>query len=432
MIKSQMVIAVIFLVLGCKDLRLNHTYDEACVIKLHTLLDRKEYFRLEKQLNECKEKIEPSQRLYYRAFVDNAFNRNESSSEAIDSLLNPSDSSQLKDSAKAVLHLLQGDDYFKLFQYAKAAKADSIVLSSYSKSLDSEKIEDIKNDLLIRNALRNTPAQHTSISNTNMIRWRKDRIGLIEIPLKHNGSLYSSIFDTRANISSITETYAAKLGLKILPVSYTEESGITGNTFKTGLGVADSFYIGNVLLRNIVFQVMPDSILYIAPLHFSMNIIIGFPVISQLKEVDIFKDGRMTIPLVQTQSDLHNFALDGLNPVISLKTGQDTLCFNFDLGATTTILYNSYFEKNKAEILKNSILKKTSFGGAGGIQTKETYKLPSIDLVMGDKSITVDSVVVLTEKTYPNEKFYGNIGNDFASHFNELILNFEKMFIKGN
>jgi len=430
--KLTIIVTLFVLMIGCKDPHANHTGDAAMVIKLKSLLNQQDYFRLEKQLDESGNKISPSQKLYYRAFLENAFNRNEAAAATIDSLLDGADSLHLTDSAQAALKLLQGDSYFKLFQYVKAAQDDSMVLGRYPLALDSSKIDDVKNEFLIRKALQNTPPQQTFILHNTVTHWTKDALGLKEIPVRSGKKVYSGIFDTRANISSITQTYAKKLGLKILPVSYKEGSGITGNTFKTGLGIADSLYIGDILVRNVVFQVMPDSILYLQPLHFSMNLIIGFPVISQLKEIHIFKDGHMIVPLVETESNLHDFALNGLDPVISLQKGNDTLSFNFDMGATTTTLYYAYFEKYKSEIIKNGIRKKTRFGGAGGIQTKDTYVVPSVDLKMRAKNVSLDSVTILTQKIYPAEKLYGNIGNDFDSNFDELILNFDKMYIKGN
>ena len=399
--------------------------------KLSELLNEKEFFKLEEQLNSSKDRIDDGQRLYFQAFLDNAFNRNVASVTTIDTLLNDH-SSSLTDSSKAALQLLQGDCHFKLFQYAKAAQSDSLILDRYSKSLDSNQVNDIKNDLLIRNALRLIPPQRTSITRNTNIQWTRDELGLIEIPVKQDTTTYSCIFDTRANISSISQTYAARLGLKMLDVSYDEGSGITGIKFKTGLGIADSLYIGDILIRNVVFQVMPDSTLYIAPVNFSLNVIIGFPVINQLREIHIFKDGWMIIPQLESADELHNFALDGLDPVISLLTGKDTLCFNFDLGATTTDFYYAYFEKYKQRILKEGRKTIAQFGGAGGVQKKEVYVLPHTELFLGNKKVVLDSADVLTQKIFPGEKMYGNIGNDFTSQFSELILNFDKMYIKGN
>ena len=404
---------------------------DAAIKLLDALLDERDYFRLETKLDSFKDSIDNKHKLYFRSFVDNGFNRNEACIKGINTLLEKY-SSTLTDSIKAALILLQGDSYFKLFQYGKAAQSSNKVLNNYSGALDSEKISDIKNDLLIRAALRNISPQETTIHDSTVIEWKQDRIGLIEIPVTSNSKTYDCIFDTRANISSISQTYAVKLGLKMLDVSYEEGSGITGIRFKTGLGIADSLYIGNILVRNAIFQVMPDSILYIAPIKFSLNIVIGFPVIEALKEVHIYKDGRMTIPLEPAKSTLHNLALDGLDPVISVRAENDTLCFHLDLGAGNTALYYEYFERYKSNILKKSRVRFVEYGGAGGLQKKKVYTLPELNLYLGNKQITIDSVDVLTKRIFPTERYYGNLGQDFVGKFNEIILNFTDMYISGD
>ncbi|MDB5087413.1 MAG: putative aspartyl protease [Mucilaginibacter sp.] len=420
-------IAIVFVMAGCTKTSNN----AGSVKKLKSLLDKNEYFKLDAKFKLLTDSIDDGNRLYFKSYLDNAFNRNDECVKDIDSLLKQP-ALKLPDSVKSALRRLQGDSYFKTYQYAKAAQCDSNILKLYKHALHKDDIDDINNDLLIRNALKNTPAQQTLIKNNTTIPWKKDKIGLIEIPFTAHAQTFEGIFDTRANISSITQTYAKKLGLHILDVSYNEGSGATGLQFKTGMGIADSLYIGEVLVKNIVFQVMPDSILYIAPIKFQLNIIIGFPVIEQLQEVHIFSKGKMTIPLSPTKSDLHNFALDGLDPVIALKSGNDTLSFHFDSGASSSVLYAAYFEKYKARVIKAGTKKTVGFGGAGGAQKKEVYVLPKLDLTVGSKSVTVDSVSVLTKNIYPGEKFYGNIGQDFTNKFSEVIYNFKDMYIKGN
>ncbi|MDP4129301.1 MAG: aspartyl protease family protein [Bacteroidota bacterium] len=413
---------------GCRNPeRQKHNPDNEQLLQL---LDQKEYFKLETRLSAAGEKISEEQRLYFQSFVDNAFNRNQEAIEDIDRFLKDY-SSGSSDSLKASLYQLQSDSYFKLFEYGQAARSDSLLLARCSAALDNEKVRDVKNYLLIRNALKPVQPQETVIRDSGTIYWKKNKIGLIELPVKCNGSRYDGIFDTRANISSITQTYAARLGLKMLNVSYEEGAGITGIKFKVGLGIADSLYIGRILVRHAVFQVMPDSVLYIAPLKLSLDLIIGFPIIAQLKEIHLYRDGRMFIPSIPAKSGLHNFALDGLDPVISLPAGEDTLCFHLDLGADKTILYSGYFEKFKPQILREAIKKTAQYGGAGGVQKKEVYVLPALHLSLQDKKITMDSIDVLTQKIFPDERFYGNLGRDFADNFEELIFNFQYMYIEG-
>ncbi len=398
--------------------------------QLKDLLAKNEYFKLDASYKQSGSELDESNRLYFKAFIDNAFNRNEECVKDVDSLFNLANFTA-PDSVKSTLKRLQGDSYFKTFQYLRAAQCDSVILSKYKNALHKDVIDDINNDLVIRNGLKNIPVQQTLIKTNTTIPWHRDMLGLIEFPVKANAQNFDAIFDTRANISTISKTYAKKLGLHILDATYNEGSGATGIQFKTGMGVADSLYIGDILVKNVFFQVMPDSILYIAPVKFQLNIIIGFPVIAQMQEVHIFKDGKMTIPATPAKSELHNFALDGLDPVLALKSGNDTLSFHFDSGASSSMLYLAYFNKYKATVLKTAVKKTQGFGGAGGTQKKEVYVLPKLDLTVGGKTVTVDSVSVLTKVISPGEKFYGNIGQDFLNKFNEIVYNFKDMYFEG-
>jgi hypothetical protein len=416
----------IFLLPAILILSCHHKEDSALTGRLQSLLDAKEYFQLDKQYNTTKTDLSEKNRLYFAAFLDNAFNRNEACVATVDSTLKE----VFPDSVKTRLLLLQADSYFKLGQYANAAHNDSVVIATTG--VDSTIVSDVKNDLLIRNALKATAPQQTVITGNTTVHWTKDNIGLIELPVTTGGQTENVIFDTRANISSITKTYAEKLHLHLFDVSYTERSGITGIQFKVGLGVADSLYIGNVLVKNAIFQVMPDSILYIAPIKFQLNVILGFPVIAQLQEIQFYKDGRLTIPQTPTPGEMHNLALDGLDPVLALISDNDTLSFHFDTGAGTSILYAGYYHKFQTVIQRSAIKKSQSFGGAGGVQTKDTWILPAMHLTLGQKTVTVDSVSILTDKIFPGEKFYGNIGQDFMKQFDEITFNFRDMYVKGN
>jgi hypothetical protein len=346
----------------------------------------------------------------------------------IDTLLtgfNPSDS------IKADLFILQSDCFFKTFQYAKDVRICNLLINHFAQYADSNEISEMKNHLLLSDALKNVPPQKTILAENTTITWTKDKIGLTRIPVKRQGNLYSGIFDTRANISCITKTYADKLKLKILDAFYEESSGITGIKFKADIGIADSIYIGDMLVKNVVFEVLPDSILYIASLSLSLDIIIGYPVIAQWGEVHINQDGTMIIPGHPVESPLHNLALNKLDPVLFLKTGNDTLCFHFDFGATGTQLYAAYYDRYRSKIEREGRKKVIETGGAGGMQRKETYRIPSLELLIGNHRTVLDSVDVFREKIYPGEKYYGNLGQDFISKFSEIILNFEYMYIDG-
>lgn len=400
------------------------------VREMDTVLNKKEFFRLEKLLDQHSSDLSPARRLYFAAILDNVFNRNALCTARIDSFMSAMPAG-FPDSLTANLLQYQTDSYFKTGQYALAAGVDSLLIRQYPKMVDSATLADIKNSLLIHHALSDIHPQEVVLGSGAAVAWRRNSIGLLEIPLQWDSQAVSTVFDTRANISSITQTYAQKLHLHLLDVTYNESAGLTGLQFKVGLGVADSLFIGGVLVRHAVFQVMPDSVFYIAPLHIQLNVVLGFPVIAQLQEIQFYTDGRMMIPSTLTAKALHNMALDGLDPVLYLATGGDTLLYHFDTGAGTTLLYATYFNTYHSAVLKSAIPRKTMLGGAGGTKTSDTYILPSFRLGIANKTVTLDSIAVLTQKINPGERFYGNVGQDFMRQFKEFTLNFRDMYVDG-
>jgi hypothetical protein len=171
--------------------------------------------------------------------------------------------------------MIKQDNDFKNFRYASAAETGKKLAGYYPSRLPKDIYDDIKNKTLIYDGLSSIPAQEVTIPGNTDIRWQKDKMGLIEIPLKKHDSIVSAIFDTRANISSIADSYARKLGVKKLGVTYTEGSGITGNLFKVSLGIADSLWIGSILLQHVVFRLCQMKCFILHQLIF-MNIILGY------------------------------------------------------------------------------------------------------------------------------------------------------------
>jgi predicted aspartyl protease len=402
-----------------------NTADMVFNTALNELLHQKEYFKLEIKYRLLKNDLEKAQQLYFGCFIDNAFNRNEAAITGIDIFLKQHEAS-IPDSVKAALLLLQADSYYKLFQYTKAGFNDSIVIASYSTAIDSTLLRRVRNDLLTANILKDIPPQQTQVNNGTVLTWKKDRMGLTSIPVQVAHQTINSVFDTRANISCITETYARKLGLHLMDGTVEDGSGITGIRFQNQLGIADSLYIGDILFTHVVFLVMPDDKLRFG-LFFSINLIIGFPVIEQMKEIQLYKDGRMIVPAMASTGGEHNLAIDGPDPILYLQSGNDSLCFQLDLGAQQTSLYATYFERYATNIIANGKKTTVKLGGAGGSKRKDIYLIPQLSLSIANKNIILRKVNVFTQKLSPQERFYGNLGQDFINNFDKLVLNFKAM-----
>jgi hypothetical protein len=425
--KSSILILLAFLLICCDQNKPKAVEGHASLENtLKILLHEGDYFRLKSVLQK-KGSLLPADKLqFYQAFVESAFNNYTNSISLSESLLKRDDAS-LNDSARVDLMLLLRDNYFKSYQYRKAAEIGQNLLMKHKDVLGSRS-HDVENTLLIHEGLKDIPPQQVDLKNVTL-KWKPNRLGLIEIPIKTKTSTLQIVFDTRAHISTVTQSFARNLDLKILDASFEESSGITGLKFRSGLGVADSLYIGDILIQNAVFQVLPDEQLHFPSLNYTLDGILGFQVITQLKEVHILQGGDFIILPTSTSSQLNNLAFDGSTTVISVINDKDTLAFHFDTGATGSEFYSNYFNRFKNRIINEGKPETVESGGAGGSIKTQVYVLPNVNVEISGKKIGLKEIAVRTEPAFKGQRYNGNIGQDVIKQFDEMILNFELMYL---
>jgi hypothetical protein len=422
-----------FLVIGlfissCQQSPTETVASKAIESKLQSLLDDGEYFDLKISLEKYSEGLSRQKRKYFSAFIENAFNRNASSINIVNDLQRDLHI-DLNDSSKAQLLLLQQDNYIKTFKYREAGETGKQVLQKYKKILSQNKLADIQNKTLIYAGSSDILPQKVFLKKNMVIPWKKDKAGLMTVPITSARQKHDFVFDTRAGISVIMMSYAKKLGIRMLGVNYEEGSGTTGKMFQAELGVADSIDVGDIRVHNVLFHVLPDEILSFPSMGYAIHGIIGFPVITALKEVQINQNGNMTIPLHPTEKTSGNLMFDESAIVLRLRTDDDTLSFYFDSGANSSHLFSNYFNRYESQIKKITQPDTVELGGVGGTERKQVYHLPSFTLYAGDGKANFRNLEVLTSPNYPGQKYFGNLGQDLMSQFEETTLNFEHMSI---
>lgn len=394
-----------------------------------TLLAYKHYFELRNLLQSRSDSLLPHKKLYYQAHLDNFFNRLNESNEHIAVLLKQY-RNQL--SAKEASKLLEKkiDNHVKLYQYKEAWKTSEALLKQYRQSLSEETIKDVKNSAIIWKGLQRTPAQTTLRESDTKIAFTRDKANLINIPVRFGDSTFSFIFDTGANLSVVSETYAARANLRLLNVRYMVRA-ITGMEVQANLAVADELSIGNIRVRNVVFIVFPDSTLSFGGGVYKIDGIIGFPVIEQLGEIHITQDGHFFIPQQPASDTIRNLGIEGLTPVACVYVNGHPLAFTFDTGAMSTFFYATYYEKFKAHIDSTGTPGEMRYGGAGGTVTTKVYNLKNVRFDIAGKTTTVEDISVKTTPGRDQEKYYyGNLGQDVMSGFREMVINFRDMYLK--
>lgn len=398
--------------------------DTNAKLKIDSLLVVKSYFKAREIHQSESGSLTEFEKLLLGSSLDNFFNSPEKSNEKIETILNDH-SDKLNDSLRFTLLGLAQINYSRLYDYKSAYETVNEILDKYSNLMTEEEIADQKNTNIIWKMLMDQPKQTIEKKDETKIKLIKDKAGLKNLEVVAGKGKINFIFDTGANISTVTESTADKLNMKVFAEKI-DVTSITGLKIKSKIAICPVISFGNITVKNAIFLVFPDDALAVPQIKYQINGILGFPVIEALNEIHITSKDEFIVPNEISDYSSHNLALDFLTPIIELGG----YCYSFDSGADATMLYSTYFEKYKEHIASNHKEIDYEFGGAGGSIIKKGYKIPFTTSI-GDQSVTLKDVFVLKEPLKESEEFYyGNIGQDFIKKFDEMILNFEYMYIR--
>lgn len=396
-------------------------YNGAIIEKLDLLIKNKSYFKVNSFYKKNKKFIDKDSRKYYEAYLYNIFIKPDKSN----SILNEIIKDETNDSLKCELYKIKLLNHVNLFEYSEAANCSRLIINKYTRYIDSTELNDYNNEIKIWNTLKVVPKQKIYKNKDCYLPIKKDKVGLSTINVNCTKYKEDFIFDTGANFSTISKSIAEKFNMRILDTDFMVTSS-TGNKVSSKLAIADSLYLGSILVKNVVFLVFEDKYLSFPQADYYIKGIIGFPVIKAMQEIQLIGSDKIFIPKNPNTYELNNFALDGFTPSIAVLYNSDTLNFHFDTGADHTSLYQKFYYKYKNYIEKNYPQTKFNTGGVGGIVSFDGYNVKTIPLKIGSQKATLHNIEL--HKSHiglRDEYFHGNLGNDFIKKFNKTIISFK-------
>ncbi|HKO99328.1 MAG TPA: retropepsin-like aspartic protease [Pyrinomonadaceae bacterium] len=419
----KLVACSVVLLVACLHLSVSAASDA----QLKSLYANKQYFDLRDALL-TRGSDRSAELLFYRAVVSNKFNQPQASINFIQNYLERSKGINAAEFVRDSYELL-ADNHVKTYEYRKAAEAYRTLLAKFGRGLDAKKVEDLENSARLCGALSGVPRQSVTHGENSRIGTTTNALKLTELPVEVNGRKHAFIFDTGANFSTASYSFARKLGFKIIEARI-KVGAINGNNVTARLGVAPTLGIGNTIINNVVFLVFEDKDLYVAPVKYQITAIIGFPVIEGLKEISFHRNGEVFISAKRRSGGEQNMALDGLTPVLAGEFRGKRLTFTFDTGANRTNLYPPFFRAYEQEIRNRYAPHTERLAGTGGVQEISAYRIRDLEMKFSGKVVRFTEVTVLTEPTLGKSRyFYGNLGQDLVQQFEEMTLNFEAMSV---
>lgn len=364
---------------------------------------------------------------YFAGILSNADNHVDESIQLLNRAL-PAMRKSRPDRAVAALRAL-ADDYNKVFRYGDAASAYEDLINNFSSHMSAQDLKDVKDDLPLAKILSHVPAQTIAWDGPVVLRTKRNPLDSQNAALTVNGVQGPWLLDTGANLSVVSQSFAQRLHLDLLPGAAQTQAGLTGIENPVRAALLPTLQIAGATLHNVVVMVLPDSNLNInlGKSTYQIDGILGYPVFQALGKITFFHDGKFEARGTEFNWPGARMFMRRLSPIVECRVEGKTLSFAFDTGASDTTLFIRYFREFRSES-RHWKKQHERTGGAGGVVTREVYVQPELRLGIGDKTAVLKDVSIYTESTGAgNDERYGNLGEDVPNGFESFTLDFGKM-----
>lgn len=368
------------------------------------------------------------ERDYFSGVLANRSGRTEDSIRLLESALPGIRASQPARAATALEAL--ADDYNKSFRYEDAARTYDDLLANFSGQLGATQLQGTKDDAGVMHVLRRAPPQTITWQGPTRLKTERNMLNSMNTELTVNGVQQEWLLDTGANLSVVSKSFAKRLGLTPLAGFAQTMSGITGIENPMQIAVLPTLQMGGATLQNVVLLILDDANLNInmGKQAYQINAIVGYPVFQAFGAISFLQDGWFEAgDSARSSGAGTRMYMKLLAPVIECGVDGKNLPFSFDTGAAGTNLSMRYFERFQTDIAQWKKAQSKSFG-AGGEVTRKIYLQPRLQLVVGDKTATLERVPIFSEPMGTDlDELYGNLGQDLVAGFDSFTLDFSKM-----
>ena len=322
------------------------------------------------------------------------------------------------------------DDYVKTFRYSDGLRAYQDLFQNYSKQLDRAQQKDNDDDFQVLKLLRDAPAQTIQFDGPiTLPTHRNAALDTIDTDLAVNGVTESWIIDTGANFSTVSESFARRLGVK-LSENKAQTQGITGAENELRVAILPELRLGGAVVRNVVLLVLKDENLNVpaGPKdHYQIHAVLGYPVLQALGRFTLTKDHQFLAgpasPGSESGAPLYMYKL---SPLMECRVGNRPLLFAFDSGADNSVFTDRYFHDFPSQF-HGLHKRRYGMGGAGGIRKMKVFYLPEARLDVGGVTATLHNVPVLPRFATSLNKYYGNLGRDLTDAYDHFTVDFANM-----
>ncbi len=321
-------------------------------------------------------------------------------------------------------------DYFIVGRYNDATAAYSELLQHFGAELTSAARRVADDNLHTFELLSNAPPQTVTGPRDFRVPVRFNSLNDIEVPVEVGQSREWWFFDTGANISTITQSTAKRLSVKISEKKASTQ-GSAGVEVPLQMAVIPEVRFGESILHNVAALVVSDESLNIdlgTAGRYQIEGILGFPVMRALGSFTLHGEEMSVSPESRPSYRSGNLYKEELMPLLDASFEGKHLLFIFDTGASSTQFTAKFLGQFPRQFTSAKQIQR-GMSGAGGVKMVAAYELPAVTLRVGSAKAKLHNRPVLKEDLGTDlfDAVYGNIGEDLLSQFQTITIDFKRM-----
>jgi predicted aspartyl protease len=359
--------------------------------QLQALLENNRFFVLRKNLEQVG--APGAEPLFYRGVLACRFGKEDLGVQLLQQVLAAVPSQQLARRS----HEERAWAFERMGRYGDAAREWTEALRLTSK--DDPNYSEKQNTGLLMTSLRDVAPQILAFSEDAPIQAARNRLGSWDVPVEVNHVQGRWIFDTGADQSTITESEARRMGLRVVETKAYVTGCCNGEKNRMRLAVSSDLKLASAHLQNVVLLVLADESLKIAPLHYQITGILGIPVIRALGRVAISKRGLVRVHQPEPDGESGpNLFFDGEEKlVVEISHNRHSLQMTLDTGANNTHLSASFRNALDPDEIRALQDKSEALAGASGTIQRQIQAVRKLRLEILDKPVNLRKVSLASE-----------------------------------
>jgi Aspartyl protease len=357
--------------------------------------------------------------LFFRGAVDCALDKTEPCIREMTGVINAGKGGDQEYEAHSIL----AGFYLRKGEYAQSLAETELILKIRPNDSDAQ------SNIAFLKAASTFPGQKILSGAAAHVPWTYPTKSLT-IPVTINGKRANYFLDTGANVSTLSDADAQRLGLEVHEATV-RVNGASGAAATFKVASSKHVSIGNFELENVLFLVFPANQ---PPFNDKPSLqqgIVGLPILIATKHIRWNRNGfDIVADRMQDSSPTPNLVMDQGYAIANATFQNRSLSFLLDSGSIWTFMYPRFAHDYMNYVKAHGTRTTKQLQGFGGQANVAAWRLAELPIEIGGTTDNLHQIDALLDYTDENSHNYdGCLGLDVMLNRDMVDFNFERMQI---